>query len=534
MSISLLLRQAKSYAQVIAIALALAASASCKKDQNKIKTTAPAAVLSSDKEITSFIFKVAYNHVFTDDVVGEIKGDTIYAPVFASTANVNALIPQFSFTGAQVTINGTIQESNITTNNFTTPLTYTVTAADKSSRSYVVKVTDNGISSIYITTDGGAAITSKDDYITGTVKVVSNFTKVGYNGKTQIKGHGNSTWFDMPKKPYKLKLDKKTSMLGMPEGKNWILLANYADKSLMRNELAFTLSRTFGRQFTPASRFVELYLNGEYRGNYQITQEVKQGPGLVDVEDQDATTTTLPDLSGGYMIEEDLFANGSPVYFYTTRQMGFDIEYPDDDVINQQQKDYISNHFQKLEDAMFADNFADPTNGYCKYFDVDTYVDYYLVSEIIGNPDVFRSTYLFKKRNDDHIYTGPNWDYDKAANNDNRLGDQVNGLMLTSAFGPQTWINRLMLDQTFRQKIRSRWNQMKGKVSTLPTVVDALANQLAVSEVKNFTKWQIIGHQSYLEVYVGMSYQDEVNYLKTFLTAHIAWLDQKFNSADYQ
>ena len=75
---------------------------------------------------------------------------------------------------------------------------------------------------------------------------------------------------------------------------------------------------------------------------------------------------------------------------------------------------------------------------------------------------------------------------------------------------------------------------MKNKVSTLPTVVDAIANQLAVSEVKNFNKWQIIGHQSYLEVYVGTSYQDEVRYLKAFLTDHIAWLDQKFNSADYQ
>lgn len=506
---------------------------SCKKDHAKPKTTTPPPVLSADKEITFFTFKVAINRSsIIEDIECEIKNDTIYAPVFANI-KVNSLIAQFSFEGAKVMIGDKEQESNITVNDFSKPLTYDVIAQDNTKKSYVVKVTDNGIGTLYLTTDGNAPIDSKDNYVTGNVKLVSNFTNIDYNGKTQVKGHGNSTWFDMPKKPYKLKLDKKASFMGMPAGKSWILLANYADKSLIRNELAFDISRRFRRAFTPASRFVELYLNGEYRGNYQITQEVKEGTGLVDIEEQTPSTTTLPDLSGGYLVEQDLFSGG-PVNFQTTHQMPFVVEYPDDDDINQQQKDYIANHFQKAEDALFADNFADPVNGYRKYFDVNTYVDYYIVNEVIGNPDVFRSTYLFKKRNDDHIYTGPIWDFDKAANNDNRLGDQTNGLMLNSAFDPKIWINRMMEDRTFRQRIRTRWAEMKNNINALPNDIDLLAKKLAISQAKNFTKWDILTKQSYLELQVNGSYAGEIAYLKTFMTAHIAWLDQKFNSADYQ
>jgi len=525
-------KQASNYLKITLIALMFSGIAACKKSHTN-QPEKPAPVLSSNKQITFFTFKAAINRsALTEDVDCEIKNDTIYAPVFAAT-NVSALIPQFSFDGARVMLNGVEQESNITVNDFSKPLTYDVIAQDNSKKSYVVKVTDNGIGTLYLTTDGNAPIDSKDVYLTGNVKLVSNFKNVDYDGKTQVKGHGNSTWFDLPKKPYKLKLDKKAALMGMPAGKTWILLANYADKSLIRNELAFNLSRRFGRAFTPASRFVELYLNGEFRGNYQITQEVKEGTGLVDIEEQTPATTTLPDLSGGYFIEQDLFLGG-PVNFTTTRQMPFVVKYPDDEDINQQQKDYIKNHFQIMEDALFAQNFADPVNGYRRYFDVNTYIDHYIINEVIGNPDVFRSTYMFKKRNDDHIYTGPIWDFDKAANNDNRLGDQTNGLMLNAAFDPKIWINRMMEDKTFRQRIRSRWLEMRDIIMALPNDIDPLAKKLVVSEARNFTKWDILTKQSYLELQVSGSYAGEIKYLKNFLTDHITWLDKKFTGTEYQ
>ncbi|RZK78035.1 MAG: hypothetical protein EOO85_07305, partial [Pedobacter sp.] len=169
-----------------------------------------------------------------------------------------------------------------------------------------------------------------------------------------------------------------------------------------------------------------------------------------------------------------------------------------------------------------------------KYFDVNSYVDYYIVNEVIGNPDAFRSTYLFKKRNDDKIYTGPIWDFDKAANNDNRLGDQVNGLMSNAAFEPKIWFKRFMMDQSFRQRIRNRWNELKPKIQALPNEIAPLKKKLAVSQVRNFRRWDILNKQSYLELYVSGSYDGEINYLNNFLVKHIAYLDDKFNGAEYQ
>jgi hypothetical protein len=511
------------------LALSIAFSA-CKKNDEPDEVI-PEQIVSSQKVIKTFYFRADKNAMLVDNLSAEIIGDTIFAVGFAGT-DLTKLVPEFTFDGTKVTVADTEELSGVTYHDFSTPIKYTVTAEDKSQKTYVVKFTDNGIAAVYLNTNG-TAITSKDVYVAGSLKLVGNFKDVLFDGKTEVKGRGNTTW-DMPKKPYRIKLDKKASLLGMPENKNWILLANYADKSLIRSELAFSLSRSIGRPFTVASRYVELFLNGSYLGSYQLTQQVKEGPGSVDIEEQPDGTTTLPNLSGGYLIEQDLFATGEPVYFYTTKKMPFVIKYPDEDKVNQQQKDYIKNHFQKLEDALYADNFADPVNGYRKYFDVNSYVDYYIVNEVIGNPDAFRSTYLFKKRNDDKIYTGPIWDFDKAANNDNRLGDQVNGLMSNAAFEPKIWFKRFMMDQSFRQRIRNRWNELKPKIQALPSQIAPLKKKLSVSQVRNFRRWDILNKQSYLELYVSGSYEGEINYLNNFLVKHIAYLDDKFNGAEYQ
>jgi hypothetical protein len=463
--------------------------------------------LAKDKELQSFKFTVAANTGLINDLVGEVKGDTVYVTAYAGT-KVKYMTPNFTFKGASVTVNDEKQQSGVSGNNFLAPITYTVVANDNTKKNYVVKFIDNNVPALYINTNG-TAITSKEVYVAGDIKTVSDFNTESATMVMEIKGHGNSTWTDLPKKPYKIKLDKKASLLGMPATKSWILLANYADKTLMRNEVAFALSRSIGRASTVTSRYVELFVNNVYLGNYQLTQQIKEG--LVGIEDQSKTDVTLPNISGGYLLEQDLFPTAEPVYFYTAKKMPFDVKYPDED-INQQQKDYIKAHFQKAEDALFAANFADPVNGYRKYIDVDSYVDYYIVNEVIGNPDIFRSTSLYKKRNDDKIYTGPVWDFDKAANNDNRPGDQVNGLMLNAAFEPKIWIKRMMEDQTFRQKIRSRWNEVKPKVNAVPGMLDQLAKQLAYSQVYNFTKWDILKRKTYLEIQVAGSYEGEVQY----------------------
>ena len=155
-----------------------------------------------------------------------------------------------------------------------------------------------------ITTDNAAPIVSLINYVSGSVSITPapSGTDVAYSGTMQIRGHGNTTWL-LPKKPYKLKLDSKASLLGMPAGKTWVLLANYDDKSLLRDQVAFEVGRRLGMAWTPNSRFVELFLNGQYEGNYQLTEEIKIDKNRVNIPEMDDTDNSGKSLTGGYCLK---------------------------------------------------------------------------------------------------------------------------------------------------------------------------------------------------------------------------------------
>jgi hypothetical protein len=238
----------------------------------------------------------------------------------------------------------------------------------------------------------------------------------------------------------------------------------------------------------------------------------------------------LPGISGGYLFEMDGFSYAEPVNFLTPLGMGVTVHYPDDEDINDAQRNYITNYVGMFENSLFAPGFDNAATGYKQYFDIDSYINWYLVNEIIANPDTFWSTYMYKDRDNAKIYTGPVWDFDIAANNDIRLGNVVNALMIDAAHEPKVWIRRLMEDPAFRIAIRNRWNAVKtDKVKTITTYVDELAAKLSISQKTNFIAWPILQTNVYLNFQVAGSYEAEVAYLKTFLTNRITWLDFQFN-----
>lgn len=482
---------------------------------------------STDKNFVAFTFKAALNPALPQDIVCEIQGDTIHAVTF-SGVDITALKGSFTTTGTNVTIGNEKQVSEQTTHNFSSPTTYTLTAEDGSTKNYVLVFSDTQLPTVYISTNG-VPIDSKENYVQGYLRIKNGLSSDSlFGGDLEIRGRGNSTW-NMPKKPYKIKLAKKAGLLGLHKSKQWVLLANYADKSLVRNEVGFELSRRIGLAYTPSARFVDLILNGVYVGNYQLTDQIDVDENKVNIKEQPKGAATLPDISGGYLTEVDGFAYTEAVHFTTSRNMAVSVHYPDDDEINSAQIDYITQHFGRFEDSLFSPNFADPVNGYQKYFDLDSYVNWYLVNEIIGNPDIFWSTYLYKNFNNDKLFTGPVWDLDIAANNDERIGDAVNKLMIDVAHEPKTWIHRLMEDKTFRTAVRARWNIIKPQVSSISSFVEGLAAQLSESQKKNFQRWDILQQKVYLNLQVAGSYGGEVNYLKAYLTNRIAWLDITFN-----
>ncbi|MBR5240702.1 MAG: CotH kinase family protein, partial [Muribaculaceae bacterium] len=389
------------------------------------------------------------------------------------------------------------------------------------------------VPTIYINTESGVEVTSKEDYVTAYVTVrgakndEDNITEV----LTEIKGRGNSTW-GMAKKPYRLKFDEKIKFLGNEaKEKNWVLLANYADKTLMRNALAFETARNiFDFGFTPSVTFVDVVLNGENIGSYMLTDQVEVKPKRVPVTEQDETTTSSdPEITGGYLIEVDGFADSEISWFQTTKGMKVTIKYPKDDEINSDQSYYIKNYTQQMENALFGTNYTDAETGWRKYIDEASMVDWYIACELFGNSDAWWSTYMYKER-DDVFKFGPLWDFDIAFNNDDRLGDATNKLMRTYAHDPKTWIARWWQDAGFQAKVKVRWEELRkaGVAAFMTNYIDNTADYLQTSQQNNFQVWNILNTKVYRELATRGSYAAEVEFLKNYVTSRVGFLDDEF------
>jgi len=386
---------------------------------------------------------------------------------------------------------------------------------------------------LYITTTSELPVDSKDKWRAGSLSIAApDGTAGAYSGSIEIRGRGNSTWA-MPKKPYRLRLASKYSLLGMPATeRNWVLLANYADKTLMRNAMAFEVSSFLGLPYTPSYRFVDVYLNNEYIGNYTLTDYIQVAPNRVNIDEIKAADVAEPAITGGYFIEANGLADSEKSNFFTSRGMKFVIKSPEDDKIVAAQTEYISSYFQMIEDRLFSADFQDPEKGYMKYIDQASLINWYIGCELTGNNDAFWSTYMFKKRGDDKIYFGPMWDYDIAFNNDNRLGDATNKRMSTYANDPKIWIKRMLEDSNFKAALAKRWKELRGAniKSSLDATITNFAATLDQSEKKNFKLWDVLNTVVYFEQKATGTYSQHVEFLRTYVSKRIDYLDTQFTT----
>lgn len=382
--------------------------------------------------------------------------------------------------------------------------------------------------SIFITTTNSQVVSSKEVWVPGMLTVISRDTTENLNMSVEIRGRGNSTW-GFAKKPYRIKLKSKTNLLKMPaHAKDWVLLANHADKTLIRNSVAFKIGSILGFDFTPATRLVDLTLNNTYLGNYLLTDQVEVNPDRVDIDKQDTTDTTEPNITGGYLLEIDGFANTEPVWFSTPNGLRITVKSPDDEKINPKQFDYIKEYLTNFEKALFSTEYADPTKGYRSLVDSTSLINWYIASEITGNSDAFWSTFIYKKRLDDKMYFGPMWDYDIAFNNDNRLGDATEKLMSQHAHNYRKWIERMLHDEWFQAAVWRRWHAVSenGLLDTLNTYINQTKSLINISEQYNFKKWNVLNTRVYLETFLFDTYGAGVDYLKTYLKKRIDFLDE--------
>lgn len=388
---------------------------------------------------------------------------------------------------------------------------------------------------VYIQTENSQDITSKDYYLKGLVFIISENGDSVFSDSIRIKGRGNFSW-SQPKKPYRIKLDHKAHLLGMPaKAKDWTLINNYGDKTLMRNLLAFDLSKRLEMPYSPAGRSVDVVLNGKFNGCYQLCDQIEVGSGRVDVEKLDESCTPQDSIQGGYLVEMDAYASGETVWFTSARGIPVTVKYPDEDEITQKQKDFIKTHFDLMENTIYSNK----TKAFDQFIDLNTFLRHFLIGEFSGNTDTYWSTYLYKYRNDTKFYIGPVWDFDLAYENDNRTypinskTDWVYRSGGSAAGGVRSLVDEVMYDNNAFKQLKTIWSHYRdlGVLSehALLTVVDDYASNLEESQILNFERWPIMNQMVHQNPVIWGSYQAEVDNVKTYISNRLTWIDNKLS-----
>ena len=470
-------------------------------------------ILSSAK-FTSFKFLTKNNPVsLISDVEVDIIGDSILTCFVPYIIDDRNLIPTFECVDAIVVLGDEVVKSGETVLDCSLPLTLKVESGN-ASRLYKLQVRCfTGLPIVYINTEDKKAIESKDEYVKGTVRIVSNNVNgiPDFEASMKIKGRGNSTW-QLPKKPYKMKFDSKVSLLGEPEDKEWVLLANYTDKTQLRNEIAFFMGEMSALEYTPRTNFVEVVLNGVYNGTYQLGEQVKIAKNRVNVGDD------------GYLLEIDAKADPEDITF-KVKHIGEVINIKDPDVeIGSEAYNYVVSYLEETDNALFSENFADPTNGYSKYIDVESFVDWYVINEIAKNNDaIFYSSCYMNLSRDGKLKMGPLWDYDIAFGNVNYLGnDNPEGFWILEKV---TWYKRLFKDPKFVELVKERFAYFYGRRNDIFAEINSNADYLQYAALENNNKWGILYNYTWPNSDILGTYQNEVQNMKNWINRRLEWLN---------
>ena len=397
------------------------------------------------------------------------------------------------------------------------------------------------IPTVSIHTVNNQDITSKEIYIKGIISVISADGKNIHTDSLDIRGRGNNSW-SYPKKPYRVKLYKKTNLLNLPaRAKNWTLINNYGDKTLMRNLIGFDISEKMEMPYTPAGVPVNVFLNGDYKGCYQLCDQVEVNDGRIEVEEMKLTDVTPPKLWGGYLLEIDAYADSEPLWFTSEGNIPVTIKYPDDDEIAPVQKSFIQEHFNYMEKAVKAWNYTDEVRGFRKYIDTPSFLRRFLAAELNGNTDSYWSVYLYKKRDENQFYFAPIWDLDLAFENDERTypinqrsGNQwIYASTGSTANGMRDLVNRILSDPNLVKEMEEIYAYYRDRniisEESLLKVVDSYAEELNESQQLNFLRWPILKQKIHANPVIHGSYEAEVENVRNFIKGRIIWMDKKLN-----
>lgn len=394
----------------------------------------------------------------------------------------------------------------------------------------------SSLGAVFVETEGGSfdLVELDDAKYTGMPGVVTFLRADGgleYAGRMeQLRGRGNTTWAE-EKKPFQLRLEIPQALYGMEQAKNWVLMANTLDESFLRNDTALALADALGLAGTPQSCFVELYLNGEYRGLYQLCEKIEVGPGRVEIADLErenerlnpnrtlwrdsvvqlgrpdeglsARCTALAnepaDITGGYLLELEMD------YRYRYENNGFVSDLgqcvlvKSPDPASRAETRYIAGLYQQLENALNAPDGIDPESGaaFTELIDLTSFASKYLVEELCKNVDANASSqYFYKPAGESSLfYAGPAWDYDYSLGSKHPQLEEYDLTSPQSFFvnqrrpGASFW-PQLYSQQAFRQEAaRLLYTRLLPQLESLCGRLNQQAERICASALMDACRW---------------------------------------------
>ena len=369
-----------------------------------------------------------------------------------------------------------------------------------------------GLPICYITTNDNVSIDSKEYYVPAVIKIIQDDKLLLPDSEINIRVRGNAT-SNYPKKPYKIKFLKKTSPFpGMNKDKSFVLLANYTDRSLMNTAIGFKIGSLLDNGWVPNSEFVEVVVNGEFLGNYQLTEDVKSGKSRVDIADS------------GFLIEFDFDYKSSQHYFATYyNNWFFTFKYPDDDEMLEKNFNDAKECMDMLETAIYSNEFPD-TRLYTNLIDVESFAKWYYQKNLLQMDECNR--YYLKKDDaqETKLQMGPLWDFEWC------LGNAGNRISPKHYLENKLYFAQLCKDDEFMRSVALIHSCYGDKIySEIMSYYDILADSLKKSQYENFKRWKILDLPIALSTMPLGSWEKEVEYSRCFFTTHYKWLDQELS-----
>ena len=367
-----------------------------------------------------------------------------------------------------------------------------------------------GLPRLVIETENFAQIQDKETKIPAKLQVYGENGPESEIMDLEIKGRGNSS-FKMPKYGYKIKLSQKKGLLGMLDNRDWVLIANFRDKTHLKNHISSQLAEKLGDDYTTHSQFIELFINHEYLGLYQLSENVKTGRNRINIKDSD------------FLLEKTTSSSNKP-YFMTKHNNLFEIKNPK--IVTTSDINKVKNHLNNFEDLISSK--ACNLSQLKKWLDVKDFIRYYWIQELSKNLDgKFQRSIFITWEQDDVIKMGPVWDFD--------LGYGIGMVGVTTdpfswEIRKTGWFKWLWKEKDFAVQATDFWKENHSKFTEIANSIDSTAATI-LSAVKNDNKrWPVLDTDENLYHETQYSnYAEAIDSLKSWIQQRINWIDNNLD-----